>query len=315
MLRLVADFEIADRVPSDGSVSLANLAKGCGVQAEPLIRILRALAAFGVFTISTEGNVSHSARSRLLCSSAAGGLYHAARFWAAPGAWEAWGQLDVALNGQIPHDAAWQTSRFEYLRRHPEEARRYDEMMSHFPDNRHPAIAASYDFHDVRLIADIGGGDGTTLRHILTRYQRPSGLLFDRDDVVNAIARDKLAGGRIALAAGSFFENVPRGADIYMLTRVLHNWSDDDCVRILRVCREAMELDARLLIGEQVLEPDPTKGAAIDYLLDVQMMAMFGTARTRTEAEFARLLTDTGFVLGRVIPTASPISILEAAPA
>ena len=287
MLRLVADLGIADRIPPDGDRTLDELAMECSVQPQPLIRILRALASFAVFTVAPDGSVAHTPRSRLLRTDATNSLHHAARFWAGAGSWEAWGQLDAALNGQVPHEAAWNMSRFDYLRAHPDEARQYDAMMAHFPDDRHAAIAAAYDFSGARLIADIGGGDGATLRHILARWPTPSGLIFDREDVVRSIPRDKLLGGRIALASGSFFENVPAGADIYMVTRVLHNWSDDDCRRILRACRAAMGRDALLLLGEQVLEPDPAHGRAADYLVDVQMMAMFGSARTRTAEEFA----------------------------
>ena len=190
----------------------------------------------------------------------------------------------------------------------------YDAMMAHFPDNRHAAIAATYDFSHARLIVDVGGGDGATLRHILTCFPNPSGIVFDREDVIRSIPSDSLLGGRIALASGSFFDRVPNGADIYMLTRVLHNWSDNDCLRILRVCRSVMGPNSCLLLGEQVLEPDPAKGKATDYLLDVQMMAMFGSeARTRTADEFSSLLADCGFVLRRIISTASPVSIVEAA--
>jgi len=194
------------------------------------------------------------------------------------------------------------------------EARLFDAMMAHFPDDRHAAIAAAYDFSGAQLIADIGGGDGATLRHILTRFSTPSGLLFEREDVIRSNSHDKLLGGRISLAGGSFFENIPRGADIYMLTRVLHNWPDADCLRILRVCRAAMERDALLLLGEQILEPDPADGRPTDYLLDVQMMVMFGSARTRTESEFTSLLADSGFVMRRIVPTSSPVSLVEAAP-
>ena len=314
MLRLVADLGIADRIPPDGDRSLDDLAIECSAQPQPLIRILRALASFAVFTVAPDGSVAHTARSRLLRTDATNSLHHAARFWAGAGSWEAWGQLDAALHGQVPHEAAWNMSRFDYLRAHPEEARQYDAMMAHFPDDRHAAIAAAYDFSGARVIADIGGGDGATLRHILTRWPTPSGLVFDREDVVRSIPRDKLLGGRIALASGSFFENVPAGADIYMVTRVLHNWSDDDCRRILRACRAAMGRDALLLLGEQVLEPDPANGRAADYLVDVQMMAMFGSARSRTAGEFASLLADSGLVMRRIVPTGSPVSIVEAAP-
>ena len=261
MLRLVADLGIADRIPPDGDRTLDELAMECGVQPQPLIRILRALGSFAVFTVAPDGSVAHTPRSRLLRTDATNSLHHAARFWAGAGSWEAWGQLDAALNGQVPHEAAWNMSRFDYLRAHPDEARQYDAMMAHFPDDRHVAIAAAYDFSGARVIADIGGGDGATLRHILTRWPTPSGLVFDREDVVRSIPRDKLLGGRIALASGSFFENVPAGADIYMVTRVLHNWSDDDCRRILRACRAAMGRDALLCSANRCLNPiRPTAG-------------------------------------------------------
>jgi hypothetical protein len=97
-----------------------------------------------------------------------------------------------------------------------------------------------------------------------------------------------------------------------MLMRVLHDWSDEDCLRILRACRAAMQPGARLLIGEQILDPDPARGRTTDYLLDIQMMAIFGSARSRTEEEHCALLRQSGLELQRVVPTASPVSILEA---
>jgi hypothetical protein len=316
MLRVVADLGIADRIGPDDILSLDDLAAACGVQPQPLLRILRALAAFAIFAIAPDGSIAHTPRSRLLRTDAPNSMHHAARFWTADGPWRTWEKIDVALTGEtIPHEAAWGMSRFDYLQKHPDEARLFDAMMANFPDNRHAAIAAAYDFSGARLIADVGGGDGATLRHILARFSAPSGLLFEREDVIRSISHDKLLGGRISLAAGSFFESVPVGADIYMLTRVLHNWPDADCLRILRACRAAMEPDALLLLGEQILEPNPADGRPTDYLLDVQMMAMFGSARTRTEREFTGLLANSGFAVRRIVPTTSPVSLVEAAPA
>jgi len=316
MLRLVADLGIADYINPDDNLSLSDLAADCGVQPQPLLRILRALAAFAIFAIAPDGSVSHTPRSRLLRTDASNSMHHAARYWTAEGPWKAWDKVDVALTGEmIPHEAAWGMSRFDYLQANPGEARLFDAMMAHFPDDRHTAIAAAYDFSGARLIADIGGGDGTTLHHILTRFPTPSGLLFEREDVIRSIPHDKLLGGRISLVGGSFFESIPTGADIYMLTRVLHNWPDADCLRVLRACRSAMKPDALLLLGEQILEPDPADGRPTDYLLDVQMMVMFGSARTRTESEFTSLLANSGFVMRRIVPTRSPVSLVEAVPA
>lgn len=314
LLRLVADLEVADAIDSEGAMSIDDLADRCGVLREPLLRVLRALAASGVFRMTAAGVVTHTSLSRLLRTGVPNSLHHSARFWTAPGSWHAWGMIDAALTGEVPHEVAWQQGRFEYLRDHPDEARVFDQMMASFPDNRHHAFAAAYDFSAAALIVDVGGGNGETLRHILGRFPTPRGLLFDRDDVVAAIASDALSHERIATRAGSFFDAVPGDGDVYLLIRVLHDWPDTDCVRILRTCRAAMEPDAVLLVGEQILEPDPAKGDLIGYLMDMQMMAMFGGAKERTAAEFETLFTESGFAMRRIIETASPASLIEATP-
>lgn len=312
MLRLVADLGVADKIAKEGGCDVLELATACEVQPTQLLRVLRALAAFEIFHVNADGHVAHSPRSLLLRTDTPNSLHYGARFWTAPGSWSAWGALDVALTGGVPHQVAWNTSRFEYLREHPEEARIFDSFMAHFPDDRHNAVAAAYDFSNAALIADIGGGNGEALRRILGRFQRPRGVVFDRDDVVGAIPLAARLDGRIDVTAGSFFDRIPVGADVYLLVRVLHDWSDEDSVRILRNCRAAMSDDARLLIVEQILEPDPTLGHPAGYLIDTQMMAMFGSARERTQSEFGKLLAASDFTFLRLIPTASPVSIIEA---
>ena len=313
LIRVVADLSLADKIPVDRSRDVRELAKACGVLDAPLLRVVRALAAFEIFRVTLDGSVSHSPRSLLLRTDAPKGLHIAARFWAGPGSWRAWEKLDVALSGGNPHEAAWNMDRFEYLRQHPEEARTFDAFMAHFPDDRHEAIATAYDFSSASLIVDLGGGNGETLRRILGRYPTPRGLVFDRDDVVAAIPAAARLGGRIAVEGGSFFDHVAPGADVYLLVRVLHDFSDEDCLRVLRTCRPAMPAGARLLVVERMLEPDPERDQPTEYLIDAQMMAMFGGGRERTQAEFEELLRAAGFAATRLIPTSSPVSIIEAA--
>jgi hypothetical protein len=314
MIRLVTDLGVADKINVDGHCDVRELAAACSVLSAPLLRVLRALAAFGIFRVTADGAVVHSPQSLRLRTDAPNSLHYAARFFAAPGCWKAWGALEAALSGEIPQYVAWNTSRFDYLRDNLREARMYDAFMAQFPDNRHNALAATYDFSGARLIADIGGGNGEALRKILVRYHRARGLVFDRPDVVEAIPPSACLDGRIQVEGGSFFDQVPADADIYLLIGVLHDWSDDDCVRILRVARASMRSDARLLIVEQILEPDPAIGNPMMYLVDMQMMVMFGSGRERTEAEFGELLAASGFTPIRLLPTRSPVSILEAAP-
>jgi hypothetical protein len=314
MLRLVADLGIADRIARDASVPVRDLAAACAVLPEQLIRVLRALASFGVFKATAEGRVAHSARSLLMRRDTPKSLHYAARFWTGPGSWRAWGELDAALTGGTPHDAAWNMGRFAYLREHPDEARAFDAMMANSPDDRHAAFAEAYDFSAADLIADIGGGNGAALRHILARFPKPRAVLFDLEDVVGVLTPKDCMAGRIDPQGGDFFERVPAGADLYLLVLVLHDWSDEDCLRILRTCRATMGEGARLLLGEQVLEPDPEHGRQVGYLMDMQMMAMFGQARERTEAEFRGLLEQAGFSLTKIVPTASLVSLIEATP-
>jgi hypothetical protein len=312
MLRLAADLGLADRIALDMEVPVQQLADDCGVLAPPLLRVLRALATIHIFRLSADGDVGHTPRSRLLRTDIPNSLHYSARFWTSPGSWRAWESLDAALSGGVPHEAAWNMGRFDYLRTHPDEARIYDTMMAHFPDDRHAAIAATYDFSSARLICDIGGGTGETLRHILSRFSAANGLIYDRPDVIAAIPTEQLWEGRIGTESGDFFERVPHGADHYLLVRVLHNWSDTDCQRIMHAARAGMQPGARLLVVDQILNADPTKGELQEYLIDMQMMAMFGDARVRTEAEFVTLLEATGFTARHTIATPSPVSIIEA---
>jgi hypothetical protein len=311
-LRLVADFGIADAIPKDDSISIEGLAAACAISPEPLLRVLRLLAAFNVFEIDKNGLVSHTVRSQLLRTDTVNSMHYAARFWTSRGAWNAWGELDAAMTGGIPHQSAWNVGRFDYLRQHPEEARVFDAMMANIPNNRHAGLAAAYDFSAAALIADIGGGSGATLRQILARFPGSRGLIYDRDDVVGALTPTDLMAGRIDAKAGSFFDGIPAGADIYLLVKVLHDWSDPDCIKILRACRAAMAPRSLLLVCEQILECECEDSSA--YLIDTHMMAMFGQARERSIKDFHQLFASAGFALTRILSTGSPISILEAGP-
>ena len=269
ILQLVADLRVADKIPIDDQITVKDLAATCAVLPEPLLRVLRALAAVQIFQLTPDGRVAHTPRSRLLRTDTPNTLHHAARFWTGPGSWGAWAKLDVAMTGGIPHEAAWNMGRYDYLRQHPDEARVFDEMMANYPDNRHAAIAAAYDFSAAGLIVDVGGGNGAALRHILTRFP---GHAWAGPGSRGCRWGNQARGpnGRTdRRPRRHFLDRVPSGADLYMLIRVVHNWSDEDCGRILQTCHAAMAPHARLLIGEEILEPDPARGRPTSYLIDL----------------------------------------------
>ena len=105
ILQLVADLRVADKIPIDDQVTVKDLAATCAVLPEPLLRVLRALAAVQIFQLTPDGRVAHTPRSRLLRTDTPNTLHHAARFWTGPGSWGAWAKLDVAMTGGIPSEA------------------------------------------------------------------------------------------------------------------------------------------------------------------------------------------------------------------
>lgn len=116
--------------------------------------------------------------------------------------------------------------------------------------------------------------------------------------------------GRMSVSAGDFFAEVPPGADMYILSWILHDWSDDECLTILRRTRTAMKPGMSLLVAERLLDPNPKASAAMEYLSDIQMMVLGGTERTQDE--YQSLLAHSGFVMAAVTPTHSAVHLIEA---
>jgi len=117
---------------------------------------------------------------------------------------------------------------------------------------------------------------------------------------------------RVTIEQGNFFESVPAGGDAYILSHIIHDWNEEQCLTILGHCRKVMKPDGRLLIVETVLPAGdtPHQGKWQDMV-----MLVFPGGQERTEAEYASLLGKAGFRLKRVVPTESVVSVVEAVPA
>jgi hypothetical protein len=315
MLQVAAALGLADRV-DDGPKSITALAVECGANASMLLRLCRALAAFGIFSVDSAGNVSQSARSVWLRTQAEPTLHYAALYWTTRGSWSAWGSLEHAIRtGECPFEEAFGQPMFSYLKEHPEEAGIFQQFMEHSPDDRHAAVVEAYDFSGVRVVVDVGGGNGALLQAILTANSQTEGVLYDQDVVVAAaptvLAKAGL-GDRCRVQAGDFLQYVPSGGDCYMLSQILHNWDDDNCLTILRNCRAAMNLGARLLIVDRALDDKPGQTNPMNYLADMHMMVLFPNARERTLREHADLFRKADFSEPRAISTRSPFAVIEA---
>jgi hypothetical protein len=317
MLQVATSLDLADRV-ADGPQPVTQLASDCGANPDMLLRLCRALAVFGIFRVMPDGQVGQTSRSAWLRKDAKPTLYHAARYWTTPGNWQAWTNLEHAIQtGRSPFQETFGVANFEYRAAHPDEASLFDLFMQHSPDDRHAAVVEAYDFSNARLVVDVGGPNGALLTTILSAHPDMEGLLFDQEVVV-AAAPEMLRGlglsERCRIEAGSFFEAVPRGGDIYTLSQILHDWNDERCLTILSNCREAMGSDARLLVIERVLDEEPGQTNPMSYLADMQKMVIHEGAKERTKAGFAALFAQAGFSEARVLPTRSPFYIVEALP-
>ena len=165
-------------------------------------------------------------------------------------------------------------------------------------------------------MVDVGGGTGRLLGDILAAHPALTGLLFDLPNVVAGAPAVLAKAGvtdRCEVVSGSFFDAVPSGGDTYVLKNVLHDWDDPRTTTILSHTRAAMQACGTLLILERVMPERAEVGQAVEaYLLDLEMLVVTLGGRERSEAEFRALLKATGFSLTRVVPTATPVSVIEA---
>jgi predicted O-methyltransferase YrrM len=136
---------------------------------------------------------------------------------------------------------------FDHLTASPDRLVAFQESMVARSQREAAEILGAFDFCRYHHVVDVGGGFGVTLAAILNAYPDLHGTLFDRPDVVPA-AQERLqaagVAGRCQVVGGDAFDAVPHGGDLYLLSRVIHDWNDEDAVRILRSCRTAMNAHA-----------------------------------------------------------------------
>ena len=314
MIAVAAELGLADRV-AGGPRPVSVLAAECGADPVMLLRLCRALAAFGIFTVDSEGSVGQSERSAWLCSDTTPTLHYAALYWTMPSIWATWGNLEHTIRtGEPAFIATLGMPSFEHLKANPEDAARFDRFMQHSPDDRHRAVAEAYSLPPGTRVVDVGGGNGALLAALLAASPEAEGILLDQLDVV-AGAPTTLGplANRCEIRSGDFFDAVPEGGDVYLLCQILHDWSDERCRTILATCRKAMRPGIELLIVERLLGYVPGGVDPMNYLADMHMALLFPGGRERTLGEFVGLLAESGFGAPRAIRTRCPYWVIAAA--
>lgn len=305
-----ARLDIAGQLAA-GPMPVEQLASKAGADADSLYRLLRALASVGVFTEPSPRRFANTPMSECLRPGVPGSL-HAGALMVGNLCYPALGELPYSVQtGRPGFDKCFGMPVFDYLAKNPEEGRLFDAAMTSIHGGETPAMIEAYGFGAFTTIVDIGGGNGSTLIEVLGSAPRARGIVFDLPGVVERTTPIIAAAGladRCRTEAGSFFEGVPR-ADAYILRHIIHDWDDAKSAVILQRCREAAAPGAKVLIVESVIPPgdEPHPGKWLDVI-----MLSVPAGRERTRAEYEKLLAKAGLRLSRVVPTKSPVSVVEA---
>lgn len=299
-----AKLELTDHIGADGARA-QDLAEKLRIDAAALYRVMRVLAGLGVlhqddndrFFVTPFGDTlrkdsPQSVRDYAIYSHEI--VYDAFKDMA-----------DCVRAGNPVID-----DYFAFLRANPDKEAVFHAGMSNRSRSETTAILEAYKLSNPQTVVDVGGGNGGFLSAILASYEQISGVLVDQPSGIEAAKAGR--GGplpRCQLVAQDFFDGVPPGGNTYVLKRILFDWTDEEALRILKNCRQAMNGKARLLIIEPLIgEPNEPCPA---HLYDMTFLVMLH-GRLRTADEYSRLLGQAGFRLQRIVPTDSDVSILEA---
>lgn len=310
-LSVAAELAISDELAA-GPRTVTDLAAAVSADPDALHRLLRALAAVGVYAVQPDGSFANTPLGEGLRSDLRGSLRPLARTLGDPATWSAWGHLRHSVRtGQPAFEALHGQDVWAYREAHSDANAVFNDNMTALSSLVADAVAAAYDFTDIASVVDVGGGQGILLDAVMARYEHLAGTVFDLPHVV---ADAPPAGAsasvrpRWSTATGSFFDAVPE-ADAYLLKSVLHDWPDDRCVDILRTCNRTLRPGGVVLVVELVLDR-PGREAFVAFS-DLNMLALPG-GRERTEQEYAALFGAAGLHLTRLIDTGAPVAILEA---
>jgi hypothetical protein len=309
-LYVVAKLGLADLL-RDRPRTADDLALATQTHRSALYRLLRALASVGVFAEDDRRYFSLTPLADCLRSDVPGSQCPRA---IASGElfYPAWGQLLFSVQtGGTAFEKVYGLPVFDYLSRHPRQARLFDGAMASIHGRETVAMLEAYDFSSIRVLADIGGGNGSVLTAVLQKHSDVRGILFDLPEVAERGGAIVEAAGlteRCPVVGGDFFASIPAGADACLLRHIIHDWNDDEAVTILRNVHRGLGRGGRLLVVEHVLPPG--NEPSIGKLLDLAMLLVPG-GQERTAEEYHRLLTAAGFRLTRIVPTNAEVSVIE----
>ena len=304
----VAYYNLASLIGDEGKTT-KELAELAGLQEEWVYRVLRFLSSSDIFEEHPGRVFVNTELSDCLREEAPDSLRALAMLHGTERMKREWAALPKTMStGKSAIKMLYGQPLYEYFNKHSEEQAIFNQALGNFSSIADSAIAQAYeDFVSVKRLVDVGGGPGTLLATILAKYPHIQGVLFECPAVIELAA--KSGENRFELVSGDFFRDVPP-ADAFILKQVLHNWPDEQCIEILSKCAtSASGQRARVLVCEYMITENKYSNilaCGLDLLMGLEQ-----NGQERTKEEFQELFEKSGLCLARVLPTRSPLFILE----
>jgi hypothetical protein len=307
-----AQLGLADLL-AEGPLPAAVVAEKAKTNPDATYRLLRGLASVGIVQALPDHRFGLTPVGECLRSDVPGSMRSLLIAEMAPGHWLPWGELEHSVRTGTPatEKTLGQTA-WDYYASHPDEANHFAKGMTGISEMAIDAVLEAYSFAGAHLVVDVGGSQGSMVSAVLRQVPEARGVVYDLPHVVSGAGPALQKAGvasRVTCEGGSFFDSVPAGGDLYLLKSILHDWNDDECVKILTNCRTAMAANGRIAVVELIIDPQGPPSPA--PLMDLNMLVML-TGRERTKEEYGALFTRAGLQLTRVVPTQSPFAVLEA---
>ncbi|GAB2857272.1 methyltransferase [Actinoallomurus bryophytorum] len=309
IVRTAADFSLAEHL-RDGPRTAEEIASRESADVSATFRLMRACVSVGLLAFEGEG-FAGTPLLAVLHRDSPMSVKSFALAQTAPGHWLTWGRTSDAIRqGRSQSTEALGKSIFDYFAEHPQEGALFSAAMT---DLSTPVILEAVKELDVtgaKTVVDVGGANGAFVLELLAAHPHLEGVVLELPHAVpgaEAEAKNRGLEDRLEGVAGDFFELVPEG-DLYLLKYILHDWDDESCVRILRLCRQAMRPGARVTVVDMVIAE---QDGGFAPLMDIAMLTML-SSRERTAAEFDSLFEQAGLRRVRTTELQAPYSMIEA---
>lgn len=309
---VAAKLGIADLL-KNGAKTTNELAQSTDTDLQSLYRIMRALVSHGIFAESASSCFINTPVSQYLQSDFPGSVRDVVILEGEQWLWQAWGGLFSALKtGVSGFEAQFGMSVVEYLKQNSEQFKTFKTGLKNYSTIINHAVLEAYDFPSGSKLIDLGGGDGSLLTSILETDATMTGVLLELPSVIARIkTNNQIPLGKFQhyeMVEGDFFTAVPKEGDIYILKQIIHNWDNEQALKILRNCHEAMPKNGKLLIIDPVISLTQPSFASF---LDLQLLVTRSSASVRTQDELAKLAEKSGLQVTNIIKTQSPCMIIE----